>query len=270
MHQNFAHDFEERYKKGMIEMSFREKIVLITGAGAGIGMAAAEKFAEAGAMVCVNSLSESALETTNHITKKGQLSFFVQGDVSKETDAGLIVKETVDRFGGLDILVNCAGIVLGGNIEETSLTDWERTMSTNATGVFLMSKFAVPQLRARGGGVIVNVSSVVAVKGVANRAAYSASKGAVLSLTKAIAADYIKDNIRVNCVCPGTTHTPSLDQRIAASPDPRKALEDFIARQPMGRLGEAGEIAAAILFAASDEASFMNGASIVIDGAVSL
>jgi len=250
--------------------SFREKVVLVTGAGAGIGRAAAEKFAEAGAMVCVNSISESALETMNHITKKGQLSFFSQGDVSKETDARRIVEETVNRFGGLDILLNCAGIVLGGNIEETSAADWELTMSTNITSVFLVSKFAVPHLRARGGGGIVNVSSVLAVKGVVNRAAYTASKGAVLSLTKAMAADYLKDRIRVNCICPGTIHTPSLDRRIAASPDPRKAQEDFIARQPMGRLGKAEEVATAILFAAGDEASFMNGTSIIIDGAMSL
>jgi len=251
-------------------LNFERKVVLITGAGAGIGKAAAEKFADAGAMVCVNSQSESALETSNLIMKKGQLSFFVQGDVSKESDARRLVEETVNHFGGLDILVNCAGIVLGGNIEETSLADWERTMSTNATGVFLVSKFAIPQLRARGGGVIVNVSSVLAVKGAANRAAYSASKGAVISLSKAMAADYIKDRIRVNCICPSTVHTPSFDRRIAAAPDPQKALADFIARQPMGRLGKAEEIATAILFAASEDVSFMNGANIIIDGAVSL
>ncbi|GHV44196.1 oxidoreductase [Synergistales bacterium] len=251
-------------------MNFKGKVVLITGAGAGIGVASAERFAEAGASVCVNSLSESAKATAEAICKNGHSAFFVQGDVSKEADASRLVEETVKRFGGLDILVNCAGIVLGGNIEETSLADWERTMNTNVTGVFLMSKFAAPKLRARGGGVIVNVSSVVAVKGVVNRAAYSASKGAVLSLTKAMAADYLADHIRVNSVCPGTVHTPSLDQRIASSPDPEKALRDFIARQPMRRLGKADEIATAILFAACDEAAFMNGTNILIDGSMSL
>ncbi|MDR1730516.1 MAG: glucose 1-dehydrogenase [Synergistaceae bacterium] len=251
-------------------MNFRGKVVLITGAGAGIGKASAERFAEAGASVCVNSQSSSAEETAKIIEKRGYPSLFVRADVSQEEDARRLVEETVKRFGGLDVLVNCAGIVIGGNVEQTSLSDWRRTMEVNATGTFLMSKFAVPMLRKRGGGVIVNVSSIVATKGLVNRAAYSASKGAVLSLTKAMAADYLADHIRVNSVCPGTVHTPSLDQRIASSPDPEKALQDFIARQPMKRLGKAEEIATAILFAASDEAAFMNGANIAIDGAMSL
>ena len=251
-------------------MNFTGKIVLITGAGAGIGKAAAEQFAAAGASVCVNSVSESARKTADTLAAQKYPVLFVQGDVSKESDACQIVEETVRHFGGLDILVNNAGIVLGGNVEETSIADWERTMAVNTTGVFLMSKFALPKMRARGGGSIVNISSIVAVKGLVNRAAYSASKGAVLSLTKAMAADYLSDHIRVNSISPGTVHTPSLDQRIAMSPDPEQALKDFIARQPMKRLGKSEEIAAAILFAASDEAGFMNGANISIDGGMSM
>ncbi|MDR1826783.1 MAG: glucose 1-dehydrogenase [Methylobacteriaceae bacterium] len=251
-------------------MSFKGKVVLITGAGAGIGKATAERFAAEGAGVVVNSLSVSAAKTAEGLAKSGHPVLFVQADVSKEADAERLVAETVTRFGGLDVLVNCAGIVLGGTIEDTTLADWQRTMETNATGVFLVSRAAIPHLRARGGGAIVNVSSVAAVKGVINRAAYSASKGALISLTKSMAADLIKYGIRVNSVSPGTVHTPSLDQRIASSPDPEQALKDFIARQPMKRLGKSEEIAAAILFAADEDAGFLNGANILIDGAMSL
>jgi NAD(P)-dependent dehydrogenase (short-subunit alcohol dehydrogenase family) len=148
--------------------------------------------------------------------------------------------------------------------------DWDRTMAVNLKGPFLVSKHAVPVMREHGGGVIVHNASVVALKGVKDRAAYSASKGGLWALTKAMAADYLADGIRVNCVCPGTTETPSLDRRIQAFPDPAKARADFIARQPMGRLGRGEEIAAAILFAASDEAGFMNGATIAIDGGMSI
>ena len=142
-------------------------------------------------------------------------------------------------------------------------------MAVNATGVFLMSKYAMPYLR-NSQGVIVNISSLVAIKGVANRAAYSASKGAVLALTKAMAADYLKDGVRVNCISPGTVLSPSLEGRIAGAADPEEAYRGFVARQPMGRLGTPEEIAAAVIFAASEEAGFMKGVNIPVDGAGSL
>ena len=250
-------------------MSFEKKVVLITGAGAGIGKAAAEKYAAVGAKVAVNSVSGSGQKVADALAAEGYDVLFVQGDISKAEDAQSMVDRTVEKFGRLDILVNNAGIVAGGNVEEISLEDFERTMQVNVTGTFLMCKYAMPYLR-KSRGVIVNVSSVVAVKAVANRAAYSASKGAVLALSKAMAADYLKMGIRVNCICPGTVHTPSLDDRIAASPDPEQAMRDFVARQPMGRLGEAEEIAAAILFASNEDAAFLNGTNIVIDGSMSM
>ena len=250
-------------------MGFEKKVVLITGAGAGIGEAAAEKYAAAGASVVVNSISKSGERVEKALAAKGYKALFVQGDISREQDAKDIVEKTVAAFGALDILVNNAGIVAGGNVEEISLEDFEHTMRVNVTGTFLMCKYAMPYLR-ESRGVIVNVSSVVAVKAVANRAAYSASKGAVLALSKAMAADYVKMGIRVNCICPGTVHTPSLDERIAASPDPEQAMKDFVARQPMGRLGKAEEIAQAILFASDEDASFLNGTNIVIDGSMTM
>ena len=253
-----------------MKFDFEGKVILITGSGAGIGREAALAFARSGAKVIVNSVSKSGAQTLALIKEEGLEGLFAQGDVSKSEDVKAIFDQIIATYGRLDIAVNNAGIVIGGSIDQTSEQDWDHMMAVNVKSVYLVSKYAALQMKKQGGGVIVHTSSVVAVKGVANRAAYSASKGAVLALTKAMAADYIKDHIRVNCVCPGTTDTPSLHDRISASANPEQALRDFIARQPMGRLGEASEIAAAILFAASDQAAFLNGANILIDGGMSI
>lgn len=249
-------------------MDFHDKVVLITGAGAGIGQAAAVRYAECGARVAASTLTPSRGEKTLELIRNagGADSAFIQGDVSSTADALRIVRETVERFGRVDILVNNAGIVAKGAVDGTSEEDFDKTMAVNVKSVFMMSKFAAPHMLRQGGGVIVNVGSSVALKGVADRAAYSASKGAVVALTRAMAVDYMKKNIRVNCVCPGTTMTPSLQERINAFPDPAQALRDFTARQPMGRLGEAVELANAILFASWDGAAFMSGAIIAVDG----
>jgi len=250
---------------------FQGKVVLITGAGVGIGRAAAVRFAKEGAKVAVNSLTPTnGLETLRLLKEAGGDGIYIQGDVSRDADARRMVGEAVKAFGRIDVLVNNAGIVLPGKVDNTSEEDWDRTMAVNLKGAFLVSKHAIPEMRKSGGGAIVNTSSIVAIKGVKDRAAYAASKGGLSALTKAMAADYIGEKIRVNCVCPGTTYTPSLERRIQAFADPEKARADFIARQPMGRLGTDAEIAAAILFAASDEAAFMNGASISIDGGMSI
>lgn len=249
--------------------AFDEKVVLITGAGAGIGAETAHAFAKAGASVMLNSVSGSAESRAKAIEKQGFPACFIQGDVSVEHDARHIVAKTIEQFGKLDILVNCAGVVCGGNVEETDLETWNRVMSVNATGTFLVSKYAMPYLR-ESHGVIVNIASLVAVKGVANRAAYSASKGAVLALTKAMAADHLKDGVRINCISPGTVLSPSLEGRIAEETDPETAYRGYVARQPMGRLGRPEEIAAAVLFAASEDVAFMDGVNIPVDGAGSL
>jgi NAD(P)-dependent dehydrogenase (short-subunit alcohol dehydrogenase family) len=252
-------------------MRFKGKVVLITGAGVGIGRAAAVRFGQEGAKVAINSLTpEHGRETLRLLKEAGGQGIYIQGDVSKDADARRMVQETVKVFGRLDILVNNAGIVLPGRVDNMSEEDWDRTIAINLKGVFLVSKYTIPEMRKIGGGVIVHNASVVALKGVKDRGAYTASKGGVWALTKAMAADYISENIRVNCVSPGTTYTPSLEQRIQAFPDPEKARADFIARQPMKRLGKEEEIAAAILFAASDEAAFMNGATIAIDGGMTI
>ena len=252
-------------------MRFTDKVVLITGSGAGIGRAAALAFAREGARLVVNSQSAaSGGETLALLKAAGYPALFVQGEVSRSDDARRIVDAAVAGFGRLDVLVNNAGIVLPGRVDTISEDDWERTFAVNVKGTYLVSRHAVLAMRAIGGGVIVQVASVAAEKGLPDRAAYSASKGALLSLTRAMARDYLADQIRVNCVSPGTISTPSLEKRLQSFADPQQARAQFVARQPMGRFGRDDEIAAAILFAASDEAAFMNGENISINGGMTI
>ncbi|AEH50174.1 SDR family NAD(P)-dependent oxidoreductase [Pseudothermotoga thermarum] len=248
-------------------MNFTGKVVLITGAGSGIGRKAAIMFAERGAKVVVNDISqEKGIETVEMIKQQGGTAVFIYGDVSNTADAKRIVEETVKTFGRLDILVNNAGIVPSGKVEDATDEVFERTMAINVKGPIMLSKYAVQEMKKQGGGVIVNVSSVAALKGIADRCIYSVSKAALLGLTKSMAIDYVKYNIRVNAVCPGTTYSQGLAERVKASPDPEATLREMMARQPIGRLAKEEEIAFAILFAACDEAAFMTGSYIVIDG----
>ncbi|MFX1588116.1 MAG: SDR family NAD(P)-dependent oxidoreductase, partial [Promethearchaeota archaeon] len=187
-------------------MKLKERVAIITGAGAGIGEATAILFASEGAKVCCNSISESALKVVERINNSGGEAIFVQADVSKEPEAKKIIDKAIEAFGKIDILFNNAGIVLGGSIDSISTEDWDRTMAVNVRGIYLVSKYAIPYLKKTRGTIINNASSV-AFKGVPNRAAYTASKGAVLSMTRAMAADYLDDEIRVNVICPGTVDT---------------------------------------------------------------
>ncbi len=248
-------------------MRLKDKVCVITGSGRGIGKATAFLFAREGAKTCCNSLSASAREVVEEIKKEGKEAIFVQGDVSKEKDAKKIINETVKAFGKIDILFNNAGIVIPGKIDTMSTEDWDRTMEVNVRSVYLMSKHALPYLK-KTKGTIINNSSSVALKGVKDRAAYTASKGAVLSLTRAMAADYIEEGIRVNAICPGTTDTPSLTRRLAQFEDPEKARKEFIARQKMGRLGTPEEIAEGVLFLACN--TFTTGTSLSIDGGMTM
>lgn len=247
----------------------QNKTVILTGAGAGMGQEAAFLFASEGANVVVNSLSASAQKTCQEIRRSGGSAIFVQGDVGREADCQRIIQAAVETFGQIDILVNAAGVVPGGSVETASLEDWDAAMDTNVKGVFLMCRLAMPHLRQTKGS-IVNIASTVAIKGVANRAIYSATKGAVLSLSRSMAAEYVSEGIRVNCVSPGTVYSPSFQRRVDASPDPELAMRQFIARQPMGRLGTAQEVAKAIVFAAGAEVGFMTGANIVVDGGMTV
>jgi meso-butanediol dehydrogenase/(S,S)-butanediol dehydrogenase/diacetyl reductase len=252
----------------VIYLKLMEKVAIITGAGAGIGEATAILFAKEGAKVCCNSISESALKTVNKIKTLGGDSIFVQADVSKEEEAKNIVDKTVDTYEKIDILFNNAGIVLGGSVDSISTEDWDKTMAINVRGVYLVSKYAIPYLK-KTKGTIINNSSAVAFKGVPNRAAYTASKGAVLSMTRAMAADYIDAGIRINSICPGTTDTPSLEERIKRREgDYEKVRQSYIERQPMKRLGRPEEIAEGVLFLALNR--FCTGISLSIDGGMTM
>jgi meso-butanediol dehydrogenase/(S,S)-butanediol dehydrogenase/diacetyl reductase len=248
----------------MIRMKLEGKVAIITGSGAGIGRATALLFAREGAKVCCNSVSNSAQDVANEIKTLGGEAIFIQADVSKEQDAMRLVEETINNFGKIDILFNNAGIVIGGTIDNTSIEDWDRMMAVNVRGIYLVSKFAIKYLKETK-GTIVNNSSSVAFKGVENRVAYTASKGAVLSMTRAMAMDYLNDKIRVNAICPGTTESPSLEKRIRSKGgDYRQVKEEYISRQRMGRLGKPEEIAEGVLFLVLNE--FCTGVSLLVDG----
>jgi NAD(P)-dependent dehydrogenase (short-subunit alcohol dehydrogenase family) len=248
-------------------MELKNKVVIITGSGAGIGKSAAILFSAEGAKVICNSLSDSAKMVADEITKKGGNAIFIQGDVSNDANAKTIIDKTIKTFGQLDILVNNAGIVIPGNVDTTKIEDWDRTMAVNIRSVFLMSHYACPYLK-ESHGTIINISSTVALKGVKDRFAYTASKGAISAVTRAMAIDLVEDKIRVNAICPGTTNTPSLANRLSNFPDPQGAYIKFIARQPLGRFGTSEEIAEGILFLAKNE--FCTGISLSIDGGMTI
>jgi NAD(P)-dependent dehydrogenase (short-subunit alcohol dehydrogenase family) len=248
-------------------MKLKDKVATITGAGAGMGEATALLFAREGAKVCCNDETISAQKVVDRIKADGGEALFVQGNVSIEHEAKRIIDETAKKYGKIDILFNCAGIVVGGSIDSCSTEDFDKCMAVNVRGVYLCSKYAIPYLK-KTGGIIINCSSVVALKGVVDRAAYTASKGAVLSMTKAMAIDHIKDKIRVNAICPGTIDTPSLAVRLSKMDNPEEARRQFIARQPMGRLGTPNEIAEGVLLLACNE--FCTGTILTMDGGMTI
>jgi NAD(P)-dependent dehydrogenase (short-subunit alcohol dehydrogenase family) len=248
-------------------MRLKGKVALITGAAAGIGRASALLFAQEGASIAAVDLDRDASEAlASEIVKAGGRSVAIVGDVSQAAEVQRIVRRTHEQFGRLDILFNNAGIVPHGKIHEIMEAEWDRTMAINVKSMYLLCREVVPMFLDQGSGVILNTSSATALRSVVDRAAYSASKGAVLALTRSMALDYVKNNIRVNCLCPGTIDTPSLGKRLSAFADPVEARRQFIARQPMGRLGTAEEVAQAALYLVSDQAAFVTGTAFSIDG----
>jgi NAD(P)-dependent dehydrogenase (short-subunit alcohol dehydrogenase family) len=250
-------------------MRFQNKVVLITGAGSGIGQAAALAFAREGAKVAVVDLSEEAANQTVVLIKAkatGKAIAFT-GDVSKAADCERMITEAVRKLGELDILVNNAGIGTSGNAVTTTEQQFDDIMRVNVKGTFLLSKEVLAKcFLPKKKGVIVNTASTAGLRGILDRFAYTASKHAVVGMTRAMAVDHVKEGVRVNCICPGTTQTPWIDKRLKEAPNPEAALQALVARQPMGRLGTAEEMAAGILYLASDEAAFATGTTLVVDG----
>ena len=253
-------------------MKLKSKVAIVTGAGAGIGRATSLLFAHQGAkVVALDLLADGMPALAQEIHSTGGAAEAIVADVSNAEDVERSVQTALKRFGRIDILFNNAGIVVPGKIHEISETDWDRSMGVNVKSMYLMCRSVVPLFRKQGGGVILNTSSAVVLRTVADRAVYTAAKGAVLALTRSMALDYVKDGIRVNCLCPGTVDTPSFQQRMAAlGGDPALARKQFEARQPMGRLGTAEEIAEAALYLVSDAAAFVTGGAFPIDGGLSL
>ena len=240
------------------------RTALITAAAQGIGRATAIAFASEGANVWATDINESMLQDLD-----GEPATSVRRlDVTDRREVETIVGET----GPVDILVNCAGFVAMGSILDCSDADWDRSFDINVRGMFLVTQTMLPAMLEAGGGAIVNIASVASsIKGVKERCAYSASKGAVIGFTKSVAADYMDRGIRCNAVCPGTVDTPSLGERIrAAGGDEAATRAKYVDRQPMGRLGTADEIAKACVYLASDDAVFMTGTEFIIDGGMVL
>lgn len=240
------------------------RIAIVTGAGSGIGRAIAHRFAAAGAAVVAADLNLAAAKET--ATSFPEQIVPYQVDVTDEPSVQRLVQATLERFGQIDILVNNAGIGTTKDIVETDLEEWERVFAVNVRGVFLCCKHALPSMLARRHGVIINMGSVAGLIGIPQRAAYCASKGAVVTLTKQIAVAYVKQGIRCNCICPGTVDTPWVERLVAQTPDPEAARRALEARQPMGRLVRPDEVAAAALYLASDDAAAITGSILVIDG----
>lgn len=237
------------------------KRAFVTGAGQGIGRATALAFAAEGAEVVAASRTAAKLrDFPAAITA-----------VTLDVTDGEAVKSTIAEAGRIDVLVNCAGWVHNGTILDCEDGDWARSLDQNVTSCFLTMRAVLPQMIERHSGAIVNVASVASsLTGVSNRAAYGAAKAAVIGLTKAVARDVIRDGVRVNALCPGTTHSPSLEGRIQAAADPEAMRREFVERQPMGRLGTVEEMAAAAVYLASDKTAFMTGQMLVIDGGQTL
>ena len=239
----------------------------MTGAGSGIGRATAQAFAPEGAAVGAADVSTAkAGAVVAEATVAGGRAVALPCDVSNPGDCARAVREAEAALGPLDVLVNNAGIGASGTVLTTDEAAWDRLMAVNVKGTYLMSRAALAVMVPRKRGVIVNAGSIAGLRAVADRAAYVTTKFAVVGLTKAMALDHVKDGIRVNAVCPGTTMTPWIDERLKEAPDPEAAMATLVARQPMGRLGTAEEMAAAYLFLASDESSFTTGTTLVLDG----
>jgi NAD(P)-dependent dehydrogenase (short-subunit alcohol dehydrogenase family) len=239
------------------------KRALVTAAGAGMGRAAALAFAREGARVIATDIDPDSLAT---LGRAGAIETS-ELDVTDERAVALFV----ERTGAVDILFNCAGWVHQGTLLDCRPEDWDKSFNVNVRSMFLVTKAMLPKMVAKGGGVILNMASVLgAEKAAPNRLAYASSKAAVAGFTRALAIDHVKQGIRVNCVCPGTVDTPSLGERIKAFADPVQARKDFVARQPMGRLATAEEIAETFVYLVSDESSFMTGQAVYVDGGMSL
>jgi NAD(P)-dependent dehydrogenase (short-subunit alcohol dehydrogenase family) len=248
-------------------MKLEQRVAVITGAGSGIGRAMALLFAQEGARILAADINGSAAEeTAAAVQAAGGTAQAFTVNVVEPDEVRAMIEAAVAAYGRVDILCNNAGIGSTTDVVEAKPEEWDRVMAVNVKSVFLGCKYVIPHMLEQGGGVIVNTASVAGMVGLVKRASYSASKGAVIALTRQVAIEYVEQGIRVNCLCPGTVDSPWVGRLLGQADDPGAARAALVARQPMGRLGTPEEIAAAALYLASDDAAFITGTGLVIDG----
>jgi NAD(P)-dependent dehydrogenase (short-subunit alcohol dehydrogenase family) len=252
-------------------MRLSGKVAMVTGAGSGIGRATAERLAQEGAKVLIADRDQAAgRQTLEGITAQGGDASFCLTDVSKASDVQNAVQAAIERYGKLNVLVNNAAVQVMAQLVDTSEEVWDQIHSVNLKGVFLGCKYAIPAMIRSGAGSVVNVASVLGLVGDPELAAYCAAKGGVIALTRVAALTYGPQRVRVNCICPGDVETPLVKQYFEHSPDPVAARELVSSKYALGRIAEPKEIANTIAFLASDESSFVTGATLVVDGALTV
>ena len=240
------------------------KTALITGAGTGIGRAIALAFAREDARIVLAGRRRAPLETLSR--EIGDASLVLEADVTKTSDINRALEHTTRHFGGLNVLVNNAGVLHIGTAEQITEAQWDETFNVNVRGLWLLSRAALPYLRQAGGGSIINIASVLGINGAPNRASYAASKGAVVLLTKCMAIDHGHEDIRVNAICPSFVETDLTAAVISRAPDPQAVRRERTAAHPVGRLGRPEDIAGLAVYLASDESLWVTGAALPVDG----
>jgi len=248
-------------------MRLKGKVVIITGAGRGIGQACALRYAEEGAFVsCVDINQETAITTAKGVDEAGGRGLAIQADISTAAGNNAMVGRTVEVFGGLDLFHANAGIQFIGHLDQTPEEEWDRVHSVNLRGVYFGIKYALPELRRRGGGSIIITGSVLGMVGDPLLPAYGATKGGLRAMCRALAVAHGPENIRTNTICPGDVDTPLEQEYFDFQPDPELARKQVTDRYPLRRLAEPRDVANVAVFLASDEASYLNGIDIIVDG----